>query len=360
MNTLRPVIPKRRFPLQELLAWWDRCRRPLPWRNERSAWRTWVSEVMLQQTRVETVIPYFLRFLDRFPTPLSLSKADSDSLMKAWEGLGYYQRVRNLQRAAVQVVEQHGGMVPDDPRIFNTLPGAGPYIAAAVMSIAFKHPLPAVDGNVLRVIARYCGSQAVIRQTAQRDRVRRMLSRIIPRERPGDFNEALMELGALVCTPCSPACGACPLASTCRARHFGLTGQLPVRARRPAPPEINVAVAVVTHREKILVRRRPEGHLGGLWEFPGGRLVADETPEAAIRRTCLTELDMKIEVGEALTTVHHAYTHFRIRMQVFRATCRSRPPAEAINLRWITTAKLESLPLPGANRKALPAILERL
>ncbi|MDY0297523.1 MAG: A/G-specific adenine glycosylase [Acidobacteriota bacterium] len=351
---------KRRFPLDELLSWWDRGRRPLPWRRERSAWRTWVSEVMLQQTRVETVIPYFQRFMLLFPAPARLADAADDTVMKAWEGLGYYQRIRNLQRAATLVVESYGGEVPGNPAEFALLPGAGPYITAAVMSISFKHPLPAVDGNVLRVIARYRGSRADTRQTAQRDRVRRILARVIPPERPGDFNEALMELGALVCTPRKPDCGHCPLAAACRARRLGLTTQLPVRSRRTAPRQIDVAVAVVTHLGKILVRRRSDGHLNGLWEFPGGRLLAGETRKDAILRKCREELNVDLRIKEKIALVRHAYSHFRIQMEVYRAIPETPLPPTGENLRWVTPAELESLPLPGANRKALPAILEGL
>ena len=347
----------RRFPQAALLEWWEREQRPLPWRADPAPWKTWVSEVMLQQTRVDTVVPYFKRFLELFPNPASLAKADSDTLMKSWEGLGYYQRARNLQRAVKLVMEQHGGEIPREPRAFAALPGAGPYITAAVMSIAFGRALPTVDGNVLRVIARYRGSRRDIRDPRERRRVECQLLKVIPRDRPGDFNQALMELGALVCTPRRPDCSVCPLAASCRARRLGLTETLPVRSRRRPAPEIDVAVAVVVHRKRLLVRRRPQGHLGGLWEFPGGRILTGESPREAIRRSISGELGMVVKVGEPIAMVHHAYTHFRIRMQVFRATCLSGPPKEAEDLRWILPAELEGLALPGANRKALPAIL---
>jgi len=357
---MKPSIPESRarcFPLPDLLSWWDHTRRPLPWRKDRSPWRTWVSEVMLQQTRVAAVIPYFQSFMDLFPDPARLAAADSNLLMKTWEGLGYYRRVVHLQRAAARVVTEHAGEIPKDPRAFAALPGAGPYITAAVMSIAFGHALPAVDGNVLRVIARYRGSFNDIGEPRERRRVERMLHRVIPADRPGDFNEALMELGAMVCLPRRANCAACPLASACRSHSLGLTTVLPIRSRRASIPEREVAVALVCNGDRILVRRRPPGHLGGLWEFPGGRLRSGETPQAAIQRKCHEELNMSVRVGEVITAVRHAYTHFRIHMQVFRAVCSSRPPVETDNLRWILPAQLEDLPLPGANRKSLPAIL---
>ena len=357
MKAANPESRARCFPLADLLSWWDRARRPLPWRKDRSPWRTWVSEVMLQQTRVTAVIPYFRRFMDLFPDPARLAAADSNLLMKTWEGLGYYRRAVHLQRAAARVVRENAGEIPRDPRAFAALPGAGPYITAAVMSIAFGHALPAVDGNVLRVIARYRGSFDNISEPRQRRRVERMLRRVIPADRPGDFNEALMELGAMECLPRRANCSACPLAPACRSHDLGLTNLLPIRSRRASPPEWEVAVALVFHGDRMLVRRRPPGHLGGLWEFPGGRQHTGETPQAAIQRKCHEELNIAVEVGETITTVHHAYTHFRIRMQVFRAICRSQPPGETDNLRWILPAQLQDLPLPGANRKALPAIL---
>ena len=224
------TTPVRRFPRENLLTWWDREKRDLPWRSDPSPWRTWVSEVMLQQTRVDTVIPYFHRFMRRFPNPGDLAGADSDSVLKMWEGLGYYQRVRNLARAARILVESNRGVIPSDPNAFARLPGVGAYIHAAVMSIAFGHPFPAVDGNVKRVVARYRGDFSDIRGSVFIRHVRRVLERVIPADRPGDFNESMMELGALVCLPRNPKCSACPLSGACRARRLGLTEELPVRA----------------------------------------------------------------------------------------------------------------------------------
>ncbi len=340
-----------------LLRWFSRRRRDLPWRRRRSLYRIWVSEVMLQQTRVETVVPYYRRFLKRFPTLRALSAAPLQEVLKAWEGLGYYSRARNLLRAARIVVERHGGRVPAGEAEFRSLPGVGEYIAAAVLSIGAGAALPVVDGNVLRVVCRWRGFAGDVRLPATRRRVRAFLEGIIPAAAPGRFNEALMELGALVCLPRSPRCPACPLRSGCYARGRGRTGSLPVKGRKKPVPEHEVALAVIARRGRVYIQQRPEeGHLGGLWEFPGGKCRPGERPGDAVVRECREELGAEVLALRELAVVRHAYSHFRVRLHVF--ACRplrgrfrpSRPHA------WVRAHDLGAYPFPAANHRFLPLV----
>lgn len=344
-----------------LLRWFGRRRRDLPWRRRRSLYRIWVSEVMLQQTRVETVVAYYRRFLKRFPTLKALAAAPLQEVLKAWEGLGYYSRARNLLRAARIVGENHGGRIPIRPDGFRALPGVGEYIAAAVLSIGAGAALPVVDGNVLRVVCRWQGFAGDVRLPATRRRVRAFLEGIIPVAAPGRFNEALMELGALVCLPRSPRCPACPLRPGCFAWGRGRTGSLPVRGRKKPVPEHEAALAVIARHGRVYIQQRPEeGHLGGLWEFPGGKCRPGESPATAVVRECREELGAEVQALRELVVVRHAYSHFRVRLHVF--ACRplrgrfrpSRPHA------WVRAEDLGSYPFPAANHRFLPLVARLL
>jgi A/G-specific adenine glycosylase len=343
---------KQKTWTERLLAWYRAHRRDLPWRRTGDIYAVWVSEVMLQQTRVETVIPYYGRFLARFPTVAALAAAPLQDVLKLWEGLGYYTRARNLHRAAQRVVAEHGGRIPSTYEDFRALPGVGDYIAAAVLSIAAGAPLPVVDGNVLRVWARWRGLAEDIRKPRTLRRVREELAGNIPAATPGDFNQALMELGATVCVPASPRCRECPLAADCVALREGRTAELPVRPARPAVPHHEIAVGVIRRRDgRLLIQQRPEeGLLGGLWEFPGGKLEAGETAAEAVRRECREETGLEVAVEAALAEVRHAYSHFTVTLHVFvcraggRVRCR-RPH------RWVRPAELGDYPFPGANKK---------
>ncbi len=339
-----------------LLSWFAANRRDLPWRRRRTPYRVWVSEVMLQQTRVETAVPYYLRFLRRLPTLASLAAADLQAVLKLWEGLGYYQRARNLHQAARRVMAEHGGRIPADAARFGSLPGAGEYLTAAVLSIAAGLPLAAVDGNVLRVWARRAGLRADIGSAATRRRVRDALQEIIPRDRPGDFNEAMMELGALVCTPRRPSCPECPLASSCRARSLGLTEKIPVRKKARFVPTHRVAVAALVRGDRFFVQQRPEGgHLGGLWEFPGGKAKPGEDLEEALRRELREELNIGTDILAELDTVRHAYSHFAVVLTLFACRPRGRIRCAAPH-RWITPGDIPGLPFPKANHRLFPAL----
>jgi A/G-specific adenine glycosylase len=344
-------------PVPALLRWFDRNRRDLPWRRSRDIYSVWVSEVMLQQTQVKTVLPYYRKFLKRFPTLQRLADASLQEVLKAWEGLGYYSRARNLWLAARRVRDENQGRIPATYDGFRSLPGVGDYIAAAVLSIGRGLPLPVVDGNVLRVVSRWQGMDGDIRLAATKKSVHAFLGGIIPAKSPGRFNETMMELGALVCTPKNPLCPECPLRSGCFARLRGQTGVLPVKGRKKPVPTHRVALAVIVRRGKIYIQRRPEeGHLGGLWEFPGGKCAPGEEPRAAVARECLEELGVEVVVSEKLAQVSHAYSHFKVVLHVF--VCRLRGPAPRADQphAWVRYGELRKYPFPAANHKFFPQI----
>ncbi len=264
-----------------LLTWYRENARALPWRQDPTPYQVWVSEVMLQQTRVAAVVDYYRRFLSEAPTAADLAALPEDTLMKLWQGLGYYSRARNLQRAARQIVEEYGGVFPNTYEAIRALPGVGDYTAGAIASIAFGLPVPAVDGNVLRVAARVCGDAGDISTPAMKKKVTDSLARIIPTDAPGAFNQALMELGATVCLPNgAPLCEKCPAAPFCRAHLEGRTGELPVRAPKKARRVERRTVWLFFFRGLVALRRRPEkGLLAGLWEYPNERSDGTDWPE---------------------------------------------------------------------------------
>jgi A/G-specific adenine glycosylase len=340
-----------------LIKWYTQHHRRLPWRATRDPYRVWVSEVMLQQTQVATVIPYYVSFIDRYPYVETLARAELDGVLKAWEGMGYYARARNLHRAAMEVCERHGGRVPRDPGEFRSLPGVGEYICAAVQSIAFGAPLAVVDGNVKRVLARLFGIEAPVNRPAGNRLVREAAERLLDTSDPGTFNQAVMELGALLCRPSSPSCGDCPLAGPCVARGASRQATLPVREKRPPRPTHHVAVGVVENRGRLLItRRKPDGLLGGLWEFPGGKVRDGESAGEACAREIGEETGISVEVGEHVASVSHAYSHFKVEMDVFR--CRFRGGEIVldgpVDYRWIAPDEIGQYPIPKASHKILP------
>lgn len=329
-----------------LLAFYDARRRDLPWRDVDDPYRTWVSEVMLQQTRVETVVPYYRKWVERFPDVEALADAGGAEVLKAWEGLGYYSRARNLHRAARLVVERHGGELPAGAEELRELPGVGPYTAGAVASIAFGEAVPAVDGNARRVLARLFDLP-----DPTPAELAALAAGLVDPERPGDFNQALMELGATVCTPREAACPGCPLEDACLARARGTVDQRPAPRKRDPVPRLEFGVAVVTAGARVLVVRRPEdGLLGGMWEFPGEEASGDEPPETAARRAARgAGVDARGE-PVALEPVEHAYSHFRGTYRPFLFRVRE-AGTETEERRWVTRSELEELPLPRAQQR---------
>jgi A/G-specific adenine glycosylase len=340
--------------VEQLLHWFSEHRRPMPWRDNPTPYRVWVSEIMLQQTQVATVIPYFERFLARFPSVESLAAADSQAVLKQWEGLGYYSRARNLHKAAGVIVNSCGGELPGSAKALLALPGVGEYASAAIASIAYGEALPSVDGNVLRVFARFWGIEDDVLLPATRQAVRKRLMPHIRKSDPSDFNQAMMELGALVCRPRSPDCAVCPLALRCVARRRNLTEVLPVKARAGKVPHYTEAVAVIRRNGKLLVCRRHEkGLLGGLWEFPAGRREGREALAKALVRGVQQQTGLVIDSSGKRGCVKHAFSHFKVTLHVFDCTVAA-GGAKACNhaeVRWVTPAGLQKLPLSTAQRR---------
>lgn len=304
---------------EALLSWFAQNARELPWRREpRDPYAVWVSEVMLQQTRVETVLRYFEPFLEAFPDVAALAEAPEDALMKRWEGLGYYRRARLLQKGARAVVERHAGALPRDAAALDALPGFGPYTVGAVGSLAFGLPLPAVDGNVLRVVARLIALQADVTTPEGRRLVERWVRAHQPPERAGAFNEALMELGALVCAPTAPRCDACPLAPQCEARSRGAQSRHPVRAAKTPPTPVRVALAIARRGDALLLEKREEGLLAGTWGLPWVEVGEGEDARAKLARHVELLTDGTAHVSErAARRGRHVFTHRAWAMEAY-------------------------------------------
>lgn len=320
---------------RELLAWYRLQNRDLPWRRSKDPYRIWVSEIMLQQTRVDTVIPYFNRFMDKFPSVTALAEAPETEVLKCWEGLGYYSRARNLQAGAKEVAMRYGGLVPDDKEAVSGLKGVGPYTSGAIMSIAFNRPEPAVDGNVMRVLSRYFCLEDDIAKPKTRVSIEKLAVLLIPEGAAGDFNQALMELGALVCTPKSPGCLTCPVMEHCKGRLEGRETELPIKTKAKPPREERRIAAIVlgsgTNAGKVLVRRRPDtGLLAQMWELPhmqlakdGDHLMDESEPkeQAALAeqlgKLVLDDAGLLIRPRRWFMDADHVFSHIHWKMRVY-------------------------------------------
>ena len=328
---------------QALLAWYRQNARQLPWREFHSPYTTWISEIMLQQTRVETVIPYYLRWLDQFPDVAALAASDEQTVLNAWEGLGYYSRARSILKTARLLHEQYHDQLPADRQELEKLPGLGRYTAAAIASIAFGLDEVVLDGNVKRVLSRVWNLDIAVDTPAGEKLLWQKAEELLPHGEAGDYNQAVMDLGATLCTPRSPNCLLCPVQQICKARQLGLQAERPVMSEKKAIPHIQVVAAVLRRGDQVLIQRRPsQGLLGGLWEFPGGKIEAGETPPQALQREIREELELEIEVGEMLGTYHHAYTHFKVTLQAFHAEILS-GQAQAHAASEIAWAKIDHL-----------------
>jgi len=337
-----------------LLAWFSAHQRPLPWRETRDPYRIWLSETMLQQTQAHVVIPYYNRFLTRFPDTPSLAGAGENDVLKLWEGLGYYRRIHHFIAAVKEVCDRYGGEIPNDPEAFRNLVGVGDYTAAAVMSIAFGHVLPVVDANVLRVMTRYFRIAEATDKAKTRRTITEELRRLIPDDAPGDFNQAMMELGALVCASRNPRCKECPISDGCGAHAAGETELYPHIARKPKVPEYRVALGLVMREGKFVIQKRPSsGHLAGMWELPGGKILDGESPEEALRRKCREELGLDILVHEQCAEARHAYSHFKIHVSLYRCDAGGsiEKPMRNQTLAWIGREEIPAYPFPAINHK---------
>jgi len=350
-----PVGPQRLG--RAVLTWFLRNQRPLPWRRTRDPYRTWVAEVLLQQTRVEQAVPYFERFLARFPDVRALAAARSAEVLKLWQGAGYYARARRLHVAAGQIVARYDGTIPRSVEELERLPGVGPYTARAVAAIAFGVRVVPVDANVLRVAARWTREERNVDLASVRASLVTFLERAAPADAPGGFAEALMELGETICRPRAPRCESCPAAFGCRAtRELDDPGTLPARAGRPPRPHVRAAVVAVARGDRWFVQRRPaEGLLGGLWEFPGGKIERGESAPAAARRELREETGMLAGPLRAVAVVRHGYSHFTVDLHVFRTTARQIPAASS-RRRWATLDEIGRLPLPRATEKVVAVL----
>ncbi len=344
---------------KKLIHWYRQSGRKLPWRESGNPYHIWVSEVMLQQTQVATVTPYFQRFLKAFPTIEKLAAADQQQVLKLWEGLGYYARARNLQKAARVVVEKFGGKIPVNYDGFRALPGVGPYIAAAVQSIAFNQPYAVVDGNVKRVLARMFAVKSPVNDNKSLKIFQEIADATMDKTRPAVYNQAIMELGALICRPRNPLCAKCPVDSFCRAFQTQSVNEFPYRKKRVKIPERHFAIAVIRKGEQLLIIRRPEkGLLGGLWEFPGGELIAGESAERACLRVIKETTAIEIKSLYLLTHIQHIFTHFKLSADVFTCDDHSGKVKLAFgtDFRWVMLQKIDHFPFPNAHQKIIRAL----
>lgn len=356
-NRTLPVLRRR------LLAWFDRHQRNLPWRADRDPYRIWVSEVMLQQTTVAAVVPYFDRFLAAFPTVTALAAADEQAVLKLWEGLGYYRRARHLHAAAKRIAAEHGGVFPDDPAAGADLPGVGRYILGAVLSQAFERKLPIVEANSLRVLARLFGYRGDPRDGDGKAWVWRAAEAVLPNKRIGDFNQAVMELGATVCTPAAPRCGQCPLATLCVANRDGLQQVIPPPKKPPTIITVREVAVVIRRGEHVLLCRRPPtaSRWANMWEFPHAETAAGEGVDAAAVRVAKELTGLAVVVADELLTVKHGVTRFAIAMTALEATSARGTPRSAYyaECRWVLPAELSSFPTGTPQRKLVEAVLTR-
>ena len=346
----KPPLPTRSFDTAQdkLLNWYHKNKRTLPWRDHPDAYAVWVSEIMLQQTRVETAIPYFENWMQLFPSTVVLAEASEQEVLNAWEGLGYYSRARNLYRAARVVTQEYAGNLPDDVEELIKLPGIGRYTAGAISSIAFGKDEPALDGNLKRVYARLFDVEDPVDSPTGEKLLWDIARHNLPKGRAGDFNQALMDLGATICIPKNPRCLLCPLMELCQARAGGTQQLRPVRKPKKTVPKYIHAAGVIIKRGKVLLAQRPsKGLLAGMWEFPNGRVDGD--PAGELAKVLRSGYNLKVQRKEALGIVQHAYTHFKVTVHVF--LCGFSSKVNEKNLKWVSVATLDDYPMGRIDRQ---------
>ncbi len=327
----------------------------MPWRETRDPYKIWISEIMLQQTRVDQAWPYFERFISEFPTVFDLAKADQQQVLKVWEGLGYYSRARNLHAAAKTIVDEYSGRLPETYDEIIKLRGIGPYTAAAITSIAFGNPNAVVDGNVIRVITRFFGIEEDVRSSKTTKQVQQHVDRLISNEHPADFNQGMMEIGATICKPTNPDCNNCPISFDCIAFKTVKTDVIPYKSPAKKKPHKHIGVGIIQRDDgKVLIALRPEDvMLGGLWEFPGGKQEKGETIEQTVERELAEELGVEVTAYEEFMTLKHVYSHFSITMHAFlcRLISGEPKPKSSQEIRWVDISELTQYPFPKANKR---------
>jgi A/G-specific adenine glycosylase len=345
---------------KRILVWYSRHRRDLPWRKTRDPYHIWVSEIMLQQTQVDTVIPYYRRFISRFPTLDSLADASMDEVLKVWENLGYYSRARNLHAAAKDIVTRWRGRLPETLDELRLLPGIGPYTAAAILSFAYNRRIATLDGNVRRVICRLFCIREPVHLPSTLSRISDIASTLVPERASSSFNQGLMDLGASVCTPRRPSCPVCPVKKGCLALRAGIQDTLPSSRKRKALPNKDVTAGILTDIQgRLLLLQRPmKGLLGGLWKFPGGEKEPGESLERSLKRSVREELGIRVKVGKPVTSVKHTYTHFRITLHAFECegTGSGLLARLGLNWKWLAPSELKRVALSKADRKIIAAM----
>nr|WP_275889120.1 A/G-specific adenine glycosylase [Desulfobulbus rhabdoformis] len=346
-----------------MLVWFEANQRPLPWRATYNPYHVWISEIMGQQTQMDRVVQYFNRWIEQFPNVAAVARASEQSILKAWEGLGYYSRARNIQRAAQQMQEQYGGHIPSDHKALLELPGIGPYTAAAILSIAFNLPFPLKDANVERVFARLADIDRPIKQSAIQKRIGAMAEALLEPELPRFYNQALMELGALICTPKKPACELCPVHMHCQALKKDTVEFRPLPNDKQKKIEIIMACTILHIDGLFFVQQRMADDIwGGLWEFPGGRLEEGEQPLEAARRELAEETGYQAGDLEFFKTVVHHYTRYRVTLHGFLAAMKTKPEkpilSAAQDYAWVSLTGLSDYPYPAGHRMLVAALQE--
>ena len=341
----------------KLLAWYHANKRTLPWRGRTSAYAVWVSEIMLQQTRVETVIPYFEKWMRLFPDIQALAQASEHDVLNAWEGLGYYSRARNLHRAAKLVVDQYDGNIPRDLTELRKLPGIGRYTLGAIASIAFGMDVSALDGNIKRVYARFFDIEEPVDVPVGEKILWGLADKYLPKGHAGDYNQALMDLGATICVPKNPRCLICPVMKLCQARQNGTQDERPVMKPKKEVPHYVNAAGVVIERKRVLLAQRPsQGLLASMWEFPNGRVNGD--PAKGLSKALKTEYNLSLRVKrgqDSLGIVQHGYSHFSVTVHVFPCELISRP--KGTNLKWVALKEMENYPMGRIDRQIANIII---
>ncbi len=356
-----PAVKKTRFafPHDRLLNWYNKNKRTLPWRDNPNPYAVLVSEFMLQQTRVETVIPYFKKWMQLFPTFRSLAKASGQDVLNAWEGLGYYSRARNLHKTSKIIVAKHGGKLPRDLNELRKLPGVGRYTVGALASIVFDMDEPALDGNLKRVYARLFDVNKAVDATEGEKLLWKLARENLPKGKAADFNQALMDLGAMICLPKNPRCGVCPLVKDCKARKNGTQHLRPVKKVKKKLPHYVHAAAVIEKRGRVLLSQRPsEGLLAGMWEFPNARVEGDPARSAAsaLKRGC--RLNVRVKRGvEPLAVTPHTYSHFKVTVHAFQCELLSAPKDN--RMKWVSLKELSDLPMGKIDRHIANVIVGR-
>ncbi|SDK92556.1 A/G-specific adenine glycosylase [Natronincola ferrireducens] len=342
---------------EQLIDWYEKNHRKLPWRTTTNPYYIWISEIMLQQTRVDTVIDYYNRFVEKFPTIKDLASAEEEVVLKAWEGLGYYSRAKRIHQTAKILIEKYEGQMPQTYDEIRKLPGIGPYTAGAVASIAFHQAVPAVDGNVMRVFSRVFYIKEDITLNTTKKVMEEVGEKVVSRKNPSYFNQGLMELGALICTPTSPKCLICPLFQLCRARELGLQKELPLKQKKPKPKEIVMEMALLYKGEKILIMKRPpEGLLGDLWGLPTVEKEENLEGGKSIKLELEETYGLKADNISYIFEKNHVFTHIKWRMQLYRMDLIEEKEIDYPSIQWVNRQQLKDYPLPTAFKKLIPSI----